>query len=146
MNRLAPPLLFSAALLLGAGTAQAALPAEATLYKNPQCACCDGYARHLEAQGVKVTVVDDRDLGRVKQATGVPYGLGSCHTVTMGDYVIEGHVPMAAVQRLFEERPAIDGIGLAGMPIGTPGMPGPQRSPYEVYRFTDRQDAPFMTL
>lgn len=146
MSRHTTPLLLSAALLLGAGSAQAALPTQATLYKNPQCACCDGYARHLEALGVEVSVVDDRPLGRVKQATGVPYGLGSCHTVTMGDYVIEGHVPMAAVERLFEERPAIDGIGLSGMPVGTPGMPGPQRSPYEVYQFTDRQDAPFMTL
>ena len=146
MSRHATPLLLSAALLLGAGSAQAALPTQATLYKNPQCGCCDGYARHLEALGVAVTVIDDRNLGQLKEATGIPYGLGSCHTVEMGQYVIEGHVPMAAVQRLFEERPAIDGIGLPGMPVGTPGMPGPQRSPYEVYGFTDRQDAPFMTL
>lgn len=146
MNRFAPTLLFSSALLLGAGTAQAALPAEATLYKNPQCGCCDGYADHLEERGIEVTVIDDRDLGQIKEASGLPYGLGSCHTVEMGEYVIEGHVPLAAVETLFEERPEIDGIGLAGMPLGTPGMPGPQQAPYEVYQFTDREDAAFMTL
>ncbi|MDR5868076.1 DUF411 domain-containing protein [Halomonas koreensis] len=141
-----PRLLLTTGLLLGATTAHAALPDEATLYKNPQCACCDGYARHLERLGVDVTIVDDRPLGEVKQDAGVPYGLGACHTTVMGGYVIEGHVPLAAVEALFEQRPDTDGIGLAGMPIGTPGMPGPQREPYEVYQFRDHQDTPFMTL
>ncbi|WP_246007552.1 DUF411 domain-containing protein [Halomonas nitroreducens] len=141
-----PHLLMATGLLLGATTAHAALPDEATLYKNPQCGCCDGYARHLERMGVDVTLVDDRELGEVKQAEGVPYGLGACHTVVMGDYVIEGHVPLAALEALFDQQPDIDGIGLAGMPSGTPGMPGPQREPYEVYQFRDRQESPFMTL
>lgn len=146
MNRHTTSLLLSGALMFGAATAQAAMPDEATLYKNPQCGCCDGYARHLEEMDIAVTVIDDADLGQIKEASGVPYGLGSCHTVEMGGYVIEGHVPQAALERLFEEQPAIDGIGLAGMPIGTPGMPGPQQEPYEVYQFTDQQDASFMTL
>ncbi|MEO1871961.1 MAG: DUF411 domain-containing protein [Cobetia sp.] len=145
MNRLTASLL-SSALLFGATSAQAALPGEATLYKNPQCGCCDEYARHLEEQGVDVTIVDDAQLGEIKQQAGVPYGLGSCHTIEMGEYWIEGHVPMEAVTKLFEEQPDVGGIGLAGMPIGTPGMPGPQSEPYEVYTFTDQEDAPFMTL
>ncbi|MDR9438712.1 MAG: DUF411 domain-containing protein [Halomonas sp.] len=146
MNRTTTSMLLAGTLLFGATTAQAALPAEATLYKNPQCGCCDGYARHLEEMGITVTVIDDRNLGQVKEAAGLPYGLGSCHTIEMGEYVIEGHVPMAAVKKLFEEQPDIDGIGLAGMPLGTPGMPGPQQAPYEVYQFNNRQDAAFMTL
>lgn len=146
MNRFVPTLCFSAVLLAGATTAQAALPAKATLYKNPQCSCCDDYARHLEEAGIAVTVIDDRDLGQIKAAAGLPYGLGSCHTIEMGDYVIEGHVPLAAVETLFEEQPDIDGIGLAGMPIGTPGMPGPQQAPYEIYQFTRQQETAFMTL
>lgn len=145
MNRLTASLL-SSALLLGAISAQAALPDEATLYKNPQCGCCDEYARHLEEQGVDVTIVDDAELGEIKQQAGVPYGLGACHTIEMGEYWIEGHVPMEAVTKLFDEQPDVGGIGLAGMPIGTPGMPGPQSEPYEVYTFTDQEDAPFMTL
>lgn len=146
MNRHLTALLAGGTLLLGAATAQAALPEEATLYKNPQCGCCDAYARHLETLGIAVTVVDDIELGEIKQAAGVPYGLGACHTVSLGDYWIEGHVPLAAVESLFEERPATAGIGLAGMPLGTPGMPGPQREPYEVYRFEDHQASPYLTL
>ncbi|WP_372610273.1 DUF411 domain-containing protein [Halomonas sp.] len=146
MSRYTTPLLLSGALLLGATTAQAAMPTEATLYKNPQCGCCDGYGRHLEDMGIEVTIIDDVELGKIKEASGVPYGLGSCHTIEIGEYIIEGHVPMAAIEKLFEEQPDIDGIGLAGMPIGTPGMPGPQQAPYEVYQFTDRQDSSFMTL
>lgn len=138
--------VLASAILLGATSAQAALPEEATLYKNPQCGCCDEYARHLEEQGVEVTIVDNVVLGEIKQQAGVPYGLGSCHTIEMGEYWIEGHVPMEAVTKLFEEQPNVDGIGLAGMPIGTPGMPGPQSEPYNVYTFSDQQDEPFMTL
>lgn len=96
MNRLTASLL-SSALLFGATSAHAALPDEATLYKNPQCGCCDEYARHLEEQGVDVTIVDDAQLGEIKQQAGVPYGLGACHTIEMGEYWIEGHVPMEAV-------------------------------------------------
>lgn len=146
MRRVTTTLLLSGSMLLGAVSAQAALPAEATLYKNPQCGCCDAYARHLEAKGIDVTIVDDVELGSVKLDAGVPYGQGSCHTTELGTYWIEGHVPMEAVAALFEQQPDIDGIGLAGMPIGTPGMPGPQDAPYEVYAFTDQKDEPFMTL
>lgn len=93
MNRFAPTLFFSTALLLGAGTTQAASPTEATLYKNPQCGCCDEYARQLEERGVSVTIVDDVELGKVKERVGLPYGLGACHTIEMGEYVIEGMFP-----------------------------------------------------
>ena len=146
MKRLMPTLLVSGALLIGAGTAQAALPDAATLYKNPQCGCCDEYARQLEALGVEVAIVDDVPIGQVKERVGLPYGLGSCHTIEMGGYVIEGHVPFAAVERLFEEQPDTDGIGLAGMPIGTPGMPGPKQDDWSVYQFRAGEAQPYMTL
>jgi len=146
MNRFVPTLLVSSVLLFVAGTAQAALPDKATLYKNPQCGCCDAYARQLEALGVDVTIVDNVPVGEVKERAGLPYGLGSCHTIEMGEYVIEGHVPFAAVEKLFEERPDTDGIGLAGMPIGTPGMPGPKQDDWNVYQFRAGEAQPYMTL
>ncbi|RCV89638.1 DUF411 domain-containing protein [Billgrantia montanilacus] len=147
MNRSITSLMLSSALLLGgAATAQAAMPDEATLYKNPQCGCCDEYARQLEELGVTVHIVDDMDMGKIKQDAGLPYGLGSCHTTLMGDYAIEGHVPFEAVERLFQEQPKIGGIGLAGMPIGSPGMPGPKQGDWDVYQFTDQEPLPFMTL
>ncbi|WP_231896486.1 hypothetical protein [Halomonas sp. HL-93] len=72
MNRKTASLWVSGALLLGATTAHAALPDEATMYKNPQCGCCDEYARHLEEQGVDVKIVDNAELGEIKQQAGVP--------------------------------------------------------------------------
>ena len=146
MNRFSATFMLSAVLLVGAGTAQADLPDKATMFKNPECGCCDEYARQLEALGVDVTIIDDIEVGKVKQRVGLPYGLGSCHTIQMGGYAIEGHVPFEAVERLFQEQPKVGGIGLAGMPIGTPGMPGPKRDDWNVYQFTDQEPMPFMTL
>lgn len=55
-------------------------------------------------------------------------------------YVIEGHVPADVIDRLLRERPAIAGLAVPGMPIGSPGMEAPGRPAerYEVMAF-DRQ-------
>jgi hypothetical protein len=52
-------------------------------------------------------------------------------------YVLEGHVPAADVKRLLKERPAVVGIAVAGMPIGSPGMevPGRPADPFDVVAF-----------
>ena len=67
---------------------------------------------------------------------GIAVELGSCHTATVGGYVIEGHVPAADIQRLLRERPKAIGLAVPGMPIGSPGMDGPEyggrRDPYDV--------------
>ncbi|MBZ0262513.1 MAG: DUF411 domain-containing protein [Hyphomicrobiales bacterium] len=65
---------------------------------------------------------DDPDLPARRSAAGVPDDLAGCHTALMGDYVIEGHVPLADIQRLLAEKPQIKGIAIAGMPTGSPGM------------------------
>ncbi|MCA9397751.1 hypothetical protein KC573_02890, partial [candidate division WWE3 bacterium] len=45
------------------------------------------------------------------------------------------------------EKPDVAGIGLPGMPIGTPGMPGRKTAPYEVYQLTkDGEMSPYMTI
>ena len=51
--------------------------------------------------------------------------------------MIEGHVPAADVKRLLKERPAVAGIALPGMPIGSPGMevPGVKAQPFDVLAF-----------
>ena len=139
-------LLFLATSLLAAAPAMADLPDTATLYKNPQCGCCDEYARLLEQRGVDVTIVETRDIASIKQRHGIPFGLGACHTIEMGGYAVEGHVPFAALDRLFEQHPDTAGIGLAGMPAGTPGMPGPRQQEWNVYEFRDGEARPFMTL
>jgi hypothetical protein len=42
-------------------------------------------------------------------------------------------VPAADIQRLLTERPEVQGLVIPGMPIGSPGMEGPYKEPYEVF-------------
>lgn len=108
----------------------------ATVYKSPTCGCCKGYVEHMRAQGWKVETKDMDDLDMVKKIMGVPVAMQSCHTVTIGNYVVEGHVPLEYVERMLSEKPKIRGIALPGMPTGVPGMEGP-REPITVYTLED---------
>ena len=120
---------------------------EVVLYKSPTCGCCSGYAKALREEGFKVEVVETDDMAKVKGDYGIPADKQSCHTIALADYVIEGHVPMEAVKKLMSERPNIKGIGLPRMPSGTPGMPGPKRTPYEVYQLSpDGLVSPYITI
>lgn len=139
-------LLLSTGLGLMAQAAYADLPAEATLYKTPHCGCCSGYGAYLEERGVEVSVVETEALGETRARLGVPEALASCHTLEMGGYVVEGHMPGAALDRLFETRPAVAGIALPGMPAGTPGMPGERPAALEIHSFGDEGSETFMTL
>ena len=113
--------------------------ADVTVYKSPYCGCCVKWVEHLEGHGFTVDVVDETDMNRVKQRFGVPARLGSCHTAIMqGGQVIEGHVPAAAIQRMLESHADIYGLAVPGMPIGSPGMEGPNPQDYEVLAFDER--------
>lgn len=118
-----------------------------TLYKSPNCGCCTGHAKALEDAGFVVTIEETNNLDAVKQSYNIPPGGESCHTSVIGDYVVEGHVPLEAIEKLLDEQPDIAGIGLAGMPIGTPGMPGRKNAPYEIYQLLNTGDTTsFLTL
>jgi len=95
------------------------------VWKDPNCGCCHLWVEHLQAHGFKVNV---RDVGNTaaRQRLGMPEKLGSCHTATVGGYVIEGHGPAADIRRLLKERPMALGLSVPGMPIGSPGMDGPE--------------------
>lgn len=103
-----------------------------TIYKTPACSCCGAYATYVESLGYKVDLqlVDDIDV--VKERLGVPYDLQSCHTSEIDGYVVEGHVPIEAIEKMLSERPDIAGIALPGMPSGSPGMPG-EKEDFIVY-------------
>ena len=103
-----------------------------TVTKDPNCACCEGWADHLKANGFAVTIVEDAQINRVKARLGVPADLHSCHTAEVEGYVIEGHVPAGAIRRLLAQRPNAKGLSAPGMPVGSPGMEVPG-SPPEVY-------------
>ena len=130
MTRLACALL--ALAIGGAVPLAAAADREATLYKEPSCGCCAEYGAYLQRHGFKVTVRDTDDLARVKRQAGVPEALEGCHSLMVDGYVVEGHVPVASIERLLKERPAIAGISLPGMPTGSPGMGGPKVEPFTV--------------
>jgi hypothetical protein len=64
---------------------------------------------------------------------GMPDRFGSCHTALVDGYVIEGHVPVAEIERLLATRPKALGLSVPGMPASAPGMAVPGRSqPYQV--------------
>ena len=90
--------------LLGvAGVAQAALIGTATLYKNPQCPCCDDYVQALEKEGLKVEIKTTLDLSSIAKQVGMKDELVGCHTMFIGDYVIDGLVPLDLVESVGEE-------------------------------------------
>ena len=105
------------------------------VWKDPSCGCCSGWVEHLRRSGLTVAVIDTADLAAVKAALGVPGELASCHTAKIESYVIEGHVPAAAMRRLLAERPAALGLAVPGMPIGSPGMEGGPPQLYDVILF-----------
>jgi len=110
------------------------LPA-VVVYKTETCGCCNGWIEHLRAAGFEVDARNVRDLMSVKRDAGVPGPLVTCHTALIDGYVVEGHVPVEEVKRLLAERPDVAGIGVAGMPIGSPGMEGRNAQPYQVIAF-----------
>jgi hypothetical protein len=71
----------------------------------------------------------------VKERNKVPEKLHACHTAMIDGYVIEGHVPADVIQRLLKEKPAVLGLAVPGMPIGSPGMEGDKPEPYNVFTF-----------
>lgn len=116
-----------------------------TLYKNPQCSCCEEYAKYLRENGFKVTVVASHDLSLINKEHGVPELLEGCHTSLIDGYVVEGHVPVNSLNKLLTERPAIKGISLPGMPTGTPGMGGPKTAPFTIYEIGEGKPKVFAT-
>ncbi|TSE31504.1 DUF411 domain-containing protein [Tepidimonas charontis] len=105
------------------------------VWKDPNCGCCNDWIRHLHAHGFRVQAFDSGNAA-MRQRLGIPPALASCHTAQVGGYVIEGHVPAADIQRLLRERPAALGLAVPRMPVGSPGMDGPEygnrRDPYDV--------------
>jgi hypothetical protein len=132
--------------------ASAPLPALAeatsvTLYKYPQCDCCEGYADYLRQNGFAVDVKPTNDLATLSRQAGVPEELDGCHISLIDGYVVEGHVPIPAIRKLLAERPAIKAITLPGMPEGSPGMIGSKRAPFVIYAVAnDNTTSTFMTI
>ena len=103
------------------------------VYKTPTCGCCSKWIDSLRAEGFTVEATDMPDLTTLKAANGVPRQLASCHTALVSGYIVEGHVPAADLKRLLREKPAVAGLSVPGMPLGSPGMEHPDPSRHEAY-------------
>jgi hypothetical protein len=123
---------------LGVGFAHSDTLPDVLVHRDPGCGCCGGWAAHLRSAGFPVRVVEARDLGVIKERLRVPAELVSCHTAEVRGYVVEGHVPAGAIQRLLAEKPSAIGLAVPGMPTGSPGMEGGTPETYEVVLFGDQ--------
>ena len=105
------------------------------VWKSASCGCCKDWIAILQRDGLKVQTFDEGNLA-ARERLGLPARYGSCHTALIGGYVVEGHVPAREIRRLLAERPDAIGIAVPGMPIGSPGMDGPEyggrRDPFDV--------------
>jgi hypothetical protein len=106
-----------------------------TVHKDPNCGCCSGWVQHLQKAGFVTKVLETRDIDAVKTRLGVPDDLAACHTAEVSGYVVEGHVPAAALRRFLAEKPNAAGLAVPGMPVGSPGMEGGNPEAYDVVLF-----------
>lgn len=119
------------ALLVGAclpawALAQATAPAQVVqVWKDPNCGCCKDWIQHLEKSGFRTQVFGTGNIA-MRRRLGLPPQYASCHTGLIQGYVVEGHVPARDILRLLRERPEALGLAVPGMPVGSPGMDGPE--------------------
>ena len=123
-----------AALAQGPATTKGNKP-QIQVWKDPDCGCCKDWVTHLEANGFAVRVNDSGNTA-ARARLGIPTKLGSCHSGLVDGYAIEGHVPAREILRLLRDKPAVLGLAVPGMPVGSPGMDGAvygdRRDPYDV--------------
>jgi hypothetical protein len=132
------------ALLLFSGRTDADALPRIRVHKDRNCSCCSLWVRHLEGNGFGVDVEETEHLAPVRRKLGVPVELAACHTAEVDGYVIEGHVPAAAIRQLLQERPEAAGLAVPGMPVGSPGMEGPFPQKFAVILFGKDGRRPYM--
>lgn len=114
------------------------------VFKTPWCGCCQTWAEAMKNAGYRVETKDLNNLSQIKKQAGVSKKLEACHTAVIGDerkYVLEGHVPLAAVEKLMSEKPEIRGIATPGMPMGSLGMGFDAKAQYKVFAFTGQSNS-----
>lgn len=115
------------------------------LIKDPNCGCCADHALYMRDHGYVVEISESERLTEMRAELGVPEQMAGCHVILADGYVIEGHVPAAAIDKLLTEKPAIKGISVPGMPAGSPGMGGEKTEPLVVFIIGDGMPKVFFT-
>lgn len=125
-----------------------------TIFQLPDCECCKEYTTYLKERGFPVETIyltnetyqNEAVSSLLARKGQIPRTMLSCHTAVIKDYLIEGHVPVAAIEKLLAEKPDIDGITLPGMPAGSPGMPGQPTKAFIIYALSDGTASEFMII
>lgn len=143
-------ILISALLIFGFGK-QGSQPVlengRITVFYSPTCACCIQYISYLKRNGFKV--LEKKDMAKrmdLLEKYQIPQEMTACHTSIIGDYFVEGHMPVEIIKKLLEEKPEIDGIALPGMPPGSPGMSGFKTGKWTIYGLLDGRPSEFMVF
>ena len=135
----APALLILALIIFGGWKYNKIVPIpkeekpKITVFYSPTCSCCKEYIPYLRKQGFSVEAKSTADMLSIKEQYQIPSEIESCHTAIIGDYFVEGHMPIEAIKKLLEEKPDILGIALPGMPQGSPGMGGIKKASFQIY-------------
>lgn len=144
INKVRKPVLFLVSVVSAATMLLLPLPSiaeesagEVTVYKDPSCECCGRWVSHMRQNGFSVVVNNVDDMTPVKRFMGIPEALESCHTATVGNYRVEGHVPASDIKQVLAKKVAIKGLAVPGMPMSAPGMDSPENEPYTVLSFDD---------
>ena len=126
----------AAAVLAGSGRSLHAAPrVTMQVRKDPGCGCCDKWADHFRQAGFTVEVTEDPDRVAYRNRLGIPAEWQTCHTGVVEGFVVDGHVPADLVRKMLADKPAIRGLAVPGMPMGSPGMEGPVTQRYDVLAF-----------
>src|SRR4051794_39609826 len=83
-----------------------------TLYKDPNCTCCEGHAQYMKENGIEVDIRPVDNLSEMSEKAGFAPEYMGCHMIMLDGYVIEGHVTVDIIEKLLKERPA-DVVGLS---------------------------------
>tara|TARA_A100001015_G_scaffold144451_1_gene160307 strand:- start:746 stop:1198 length:453 start_codon:yes stop_codon:yes gene_type:complete len=98
---------------------------EVKVWKSPTCKCCNKWIEYMEKNGFTVTTFNSGN-SIARQRFGINKKFGSCHTAFVNGYAIEGHVPAGDIKNLLKIKPSALGLAVPGMPVGSPGMDGPE--------------------
>jgi hypothetical protein len=131
MNRRSFSRAALAAALCAPMLAMAAAPV-IEVFKSESCGCCGAWVEHLKANGFATRVVNVENPSDYRERAGIPDQFGSCHTGMIQGYAIEGHVPASDIKRLLAQKPKAKGLAVPAMPLGSPGMEGPRKDPFDV--------------
>jgi len=129
-------LLLANALVAQAKETAPAKASEILVYRSPSCSCCGRWVEHMQKNNFTIKDIVTDEVQAIKDQYGVSAELASCHTAIIDGYVIEGHVPAQDVMALLAKKPAVVGLAVPGMVVGSPGMEmADKKVPYQVLSF-----------